>query len=368
MKPIRILQVIGSLNNGGSQAMIMNIYENIDRSKVQFDFVIDRPNDLAYGERIEELGGKIFVIPQFTAKNTFAFYKAWNEFFSNHSEYKIVHGHVRSTAAIYLKIAKMYGLTTISHSHSTSSGNGLTALVKNILQYPIRNTADYFFSCSKSAGEWLFGKRVCTQKNFFLLKNAIDAERFTFNKQTRVEKRKEYNVDDKFVIGHVGRFNTPKNHEFLINTFKLIYEKNSRAILMLVGDGELREKVQQRVDELGITNQVIFTGARSDIADLLQAMDVFLFPSLYEGLGIAVIEAQASGLPCIVSNMVPSEAIVTEHVNKMTLSEGVDKWADKALGYMGYRRGNSYEQIKEAGYHIKDTAKWIEDFYLYNYG
>lgn len=364
MKPIRILQVIGSLNNGGSQAMIMNIYENIDRSKVQFDFVIDRPNDLAYGERIEELGGKIFVIPQFTAKNIFAFYKAWNYFFSNHSEYKIVHGHVRSTAAIYLKIAKMYGLTTISHSHSTSSGNGLTALVKNILQYPIRNTADYFFSCSRSAGEWLFGKRVCTQKNFFLLKNAIDAERFTFNKQTRVEKRKEYNVEDKFVIGHVGRFTTPKNHEFLIEIFKDIYDKKDNVVLMLVGDGELREVITKKVKEVGLTDKVIFTGVRSDTQDLLQAMDLFIFPSLYEGLGIALIEAQASGLPCLISDTIPIEAVVTDDVKVLKLSEGPNEWAKQALEYTEFTRRNNSQKIKDSGNNIKDTAQWIENFYL----
>ncbi|MDW7613460.1 glycosyltransferase family 1 protein [Peribacillus simplex] len=369
MEPIRILQVIGSLNNGGSQAMIMSIYENIDRSKIQFDFVIDRPNELAYGKRIEELGGKIYFMPQFTAKNIFAFQRAWHNFFSKHPEYKIVHGHVRSTASIYLRIAKKYGLTTVAHSHSTSSGSGLSAMIKNILQYPIRYTADKFFACSISAGEWLFGKRKCNNESFFILNNAIDAKKFIFKEEVRINKRKEFQIEDKFVIGHIGRFDTPKNHEFLIDIFKEVHNKNKNSVLILVGDGELRPTIEKKVNDLDLTDFVIFTGIRSDIPEILQGMDIFVFPSLFEGLGIVAIEAQAAGLPCIVSDSIPKEAFITSLIQSLPLNSSLDEWKEHILYYSNaYRRRNMKDEISSAGFDINGTTQWLQNFYLGNCG
>lgn len=367
-KPVRILQVFGKMNRGGAETMIMNLYHNIDRSKVQFDFIIHTNEFCDYDCEISSLGGKIYRVPRYNGKNYFIYKESWNNFFQKHTEYKIIHGHVRSTASIYLKIAKKYGLITISHSHSTSSGSGFPAIVKNILQYPIRFTADYLFACSKSAGEWLFGKKACQSDNFFVLKNAIDTAKFTFDKNIRIQKRKELKIEDKFVIGHVGRFTTVKNHIFLIDVFRAFHDKNAKSVLLLVGDGELRQSIEKKVRDLGLSDNVIFTGVRSDIPDLLQAMDVFLFPSLYEGLPVTLIEAQASGIKCFVSDSVTEEVKITNQVEFVSLEQSPENWAEEILKYEdGYDRKDTYQEICNAGYDIKDNARWLQEFYLKEY-
>lgn len=362
---IRVLHVIGSLNSGGSQTMIMNLYRNIDRSKIQFDFIIDRENELFYAEEIKKLGGKIHVLPTFNIKNILIYRKSWKSFFYNNPEYKIIHGHVRSTAAIYLKIAKKYGLKTISHSHSTSSGSGISALVKNILQYRIRYIADYLFACSKESGEWLFGKKSLNNKNFFILNNSIDAKKFIYDEKTRESVRKELNIDNKFVVGHIGRFHPSKNHEFILDVFKEISNKSKESVLILVGDGELKESIKNKVKELGLQNNVIFTGVRSDIERILQGLDIFIFPSIYEGLGIVAVESQAAGLRTIVSNSIPKEAFVTDLIEMVSLESPKSDWVDTIMKYTnGYERNNTYEQICNKGYDINETVKWLEKFYL----
>ncbi len=197
---IRILHVIGSLNSGGSQTLVMNIYRNIDRNKFQFDFVIDRPQELLYADEIKKLGGQIYTVPQYKVYNHFAFKKAWKKLLKEHPEYKIIHGHVRSTASIYLKIAKRMGLVTISHSHSTSSGKGISAVIKNMLQSKISSVADYFMGCSQDANEWLFGKEVANSDRCIVLKNAIDIEKFKFNMKKRIDIRNELSIDDDEIL------------------------------------------------------------------------------------------------------------------------------------------------------------------------
>lgn len=293
-RPIRILHVLGRLDRGGAETMVMNLYRNIDRTRVQFDFIIHTNDECDYDEEILSLGGIIYHIPQFNGKNFLQFKKAWHSFFKTHPEYKIIHGHVRSTASIYLWIAKKYGLITIAHSHNTSSGVGFSAFIKNTLQYPLRYIADYLFACSKSAGQWLFGKKVLKKNNFIILKNAIDSQKYIYDPNIRIKVRKELQIADKFVIGHIGRFNIQKNHDLLINIFNTVHNRNKNSILLIVGDGELRSSIQKKVENLGLMDSVIFLGVRSDIPELIQAMDFFLFPSLFEGLGIVAIEAQVS--------------------------------------------------------------------------
>lgn len=362
---IRVLQVFAQMNRGGAESMIMNLYRNIDRSKLQFDFVVHTDKKCAFDDEIQLLGGKIYRVPVYKGTNHFTYKKCWNTLLHEHPEYKIIHGHVRSTAAIYLKIAKNYGLMTIAHSHSTSSGTGLSAIAKNILQYPIRYTADYLFACSAFAGTWLFGEKACKKDNFFILNNAIDAKQFIYDEGKRNDKRREYQIEDKFVIGHVGRFQAPKNHEFLIDIFKIVHDQNNNAVLLLVGDGNLRLTIEKKVDCLGLTDNVIFTGVRSDIPELMQAMDVFVFPSLYEGLGIVAVEAQAAGLHCIVADTIAKEAYMTDLIETVSLKESADDWASKILKYIdGYKRRNTYGQINLSGYDIGETTQWIEKFYL----
>ncbi|MFD0961662.1 glycosyltransferase family 1 protein [Paenibacillus chungangensis] len=365
--PIRILQVFAEMNRGGAETMIMNLYRNMDRSKIQFDFIVHTEDKCAFDDEIYKLGGKIFRVPAYKGTNHSLYLKSWHFYFKKHPEYKIIHGHVRSTASIYLRTAKKYGLITIAHSHSTSSGNGLSAIAKNILQYPIRHVADYFFACTKTAGEWLFGKRICKKENFNILKNAIDAKRFVYNNVVRNRVRNELRVEDKFVIGHVGRFHYSKNHQFLIDIFKNVHEKDENAILLLVGEGELQDTIRMRVCNLGLDNNVIFTGVRSDIPELFQAMDMFVFPSVYEGLGIVLIEAQASGLSCVVADTIPKEALITGNVEQVSLSKSPDVWAKAIFQRVNrnrYDRTNTYAEIKNSGYDIEDSYKWLQEFYL----
>ena len=363
--PVRVLQVFAEMNRGGAETMIMNLYRNIDRSKIQFDFIVHTEEKCAFDEEIVSLGGSIYYIPRYSGKNHLQYKKAWNVFFEEHPQYKLIHGHVRSTAAIYLNIAKKYNLLTISHSHSISSGKGISALVKNILQYPIRNIADHLVACSQEAGEWLFGKKACSQDNFFILNNAIEVNSFVFNSEIRVKKREEFNLKEKFVIGHVGRLIPLKNHEFLIDTFKEVHDINKSAVLLLVGEGELQEHLKKKVNKLGLNENVIFAGARFDVHEILQAMDVFVFPSLYEGLGIVLIEAQASGLPCVVTETIPKEAIVTSLVKTVSLRGERKEWVNIIHQYStGYERKNTLKDIKNVGFDVQDSSIWLQEFYL----
>lgn len=362
--PIRILHVFGRLDRGGAETMVMNLYRNIDRNNVQFDFIIHTEDKCDYEDEIKLLGGKIYRIPRYTGKNHFQYKKVWNAFFQNHSEYKIIHGHVRSTAAIYLRIAKKYGLITIAHSHSTSSGIGFSAIIKNILQYPVRYIADYLFACSNESGEWLFGKKACRNDNFFILNNAIDVKKFEFNEHTRARKRKELQIEKKFVIGHVGRFIKAKNHVFLIDIFKAVHDRNKDSVLLIVGDGELRQSIAKKVTEIGLNDSVIFTGIRNDIPELLQVMDVFVFPSLFEGLPVTLIEAQASGLPCVVSHTITREVMITPFIQFVSLKKSEDEWADIIYSMKYIKRECAHQYITNSGFNITDTSHKLTDFYL----
>lgn len=364
-EPIRVLQVFAQMNRGGAETMIMNFYRNIDRSKVQFDFVVHTNEKCSYDDEIKALGGNIYRIKSYDGKNHFDYKKSWSIFFKNNPQYKIIHGHMRSTASIYLKIAKKNNLKTIAHSHNTSSGNGLSALAKNILQYPIRYISDYFFACSMTAGEWLFGEKVCQNKNFYLVKNAIDSEQFIFDEEIRLSKRKEFNINDKFVIGHVGRFHPQKNHEFLIDIFKDVHINNKNAILLLIGDGEQKIKIKDKVDKYNLSDFVIFAGLRDDIPDLLQAMDIFLMPSFFEGLPVTLMEAQASGLNCMVSDTITNDVKITDLITFVSLKKSSKYWAEYIMSNLAYyTRRKTHNEIRNAGYDVKKNVRWLEEFYL----
>ncbi len=370
-KPIRILHVLGALNRGGAETMIMNIYRNIDRSKIQFDFIIHTQDKCDFNDEIIALGGRIFSVPRYNGKNHFSYKKSWKVFFTHHREYKIVHGHMRSTASIYLKIAKKYGLVTIAHSHSTASrGNKIEQIVKNIMQYPIRYIADYLFACSNEAGARLFGKKSLKKENYKVIKNAIDVDKYVFNEVKRNEKRKALDIEDKFVVGHVGSFTYPKNHKFLIDVFFEVQKQKENSVLLLVGDGELRTQIEKQISDLGIEDKVIITGVVENVNDYMQAMDVFVFPSIFEGLGMAVIEAEATGLPSVVSDKIPKETFIIDSIEKLSLKTSIKTWADITLQYCrNYKRKNTSQDIAKLGYEIKESAQSIEDFYsniIYN--
>lgn len=363
-EPIRVLQVFALMNRGGAETMIMNLYRSIDRSMVQFDFIVHIDEKCAYDDEIAALGGTIYRMPRYTGANHLHYKKVWHEFFQDHREYHIIHGHVRSTAAIYLKIAKRYGLTTIAHSHNTASGKGAAAMVKNIMQRPIRHIADHFFACSEEAGQWLYGKKY-SKTGLHVLKNAIVATDFTYDKDIRTKTRKELSLDNKFVLGHIGRFETQKNHLFLLDIFKAVHDRKEDAVLLLIGDGVLKQEVRSRIDQLDLSDCVILTGVRTDIPELLQAMDVFVFPSLFEGIPVTLVEAQASGVHCVVSDTISEETVITDLIETVSLAQPAGIWADTIIKYYsGYPRRDTHDMIIAAGYDVGNTAEWLERFYL----
>lgn len=316
----RILQVVGSLENGGSQAMIMQLYRKIDRSKIQFDFIIFKEDNLFYKDEIEKLGGKIYLLPDYKGYNHFAYKKSWKHFLEQHSEYKIIHTHVRSTASIYLKIAKKKGLITIAHSHSTSSGKGIKAFIKTIFQLRLRVYADYCLGCSQKANVWLYGSKIANSSKAYIFKNSIDLNNFLFDENIRDKIRNEYGIGkEDIVIGHVGRMVPVKNHEFIIDIYQEFYKQHEKSKLLLVGDGNLKEKLENKVESLQLENKVIFTGEKNNVNEIMQAMDLFLMPSFYEGFPVTLVEAQATGLKCLISKNITDDVCLTNLVEKESL-------------------------------------------------
>lgn len=360
-EPIRILHMIGSLNIGGSQSMIINLHKAIDKTKVQFDYIIDHPGHLYYESVVKSLGGKIYEFPTFKGHNFLEIRKVWKQFFKDHPEYKILHSHVRSYASLYLPIAKKFGLKTIIHSHSTSNGNGMGSVVKRIMQYPLRWQADYFFGCSKEAGAWLFGNNVANSPKYHILQNAIDTEQYRFNPEIRKEYREKLGLGDKKTFIHVGRFHPAKNHLFLLNVFSEIHKLDSNSVLLLVGDGSLHQSIEKQIESLGLQNDVVLLGSRSDVPKLLQAADCFLFPSVWEGFGMVAVEAQATGLPCICSESVPKSAKVSDNCWFVS-TESVSKWVEAINQLRILSNRNEILQLDD--FDIRNTAKKIEGFYV----
>ncbi len=362
---IRIVHYIGSFELGGSQAMIMNVYRNIDREKLQFDFVVHDSRETTLTQEALAMGAKIYTCPRYTLSTSRAYVKWWKQFICEHKEYKIVHSHVRSTAAIVLKIAKKQGRITIAHSHSTSSGKGIQALVKNLLQYRIRYVADYFMGCSQNAGEWLFGKKVCRSDRYFNIQNAIDAQSYAYDEEIAKRARAELGyTENDYVIGHVGRFSQPKNHAFLLEVFKALRERDEKYKLLLVGDGELRGDIERAVADKGLQDVVQMTGLRRDVQRLMMAMDLFLFPSKWEGLGMVLVEAQATGCPCLASTAVPQAAKVCELAEFMNLLCPPSEWADKIRSMNTIERRDRIADVRRCGFDVTDTSQWLQEFYL----
>lgn len=368
MEPIRVLQVIGIMNRGGAETMIMNLYRNIDRNKVQFDFVENSFEKATFDDEIEALGGKIYHCPHFTGKNLMDYKKWWRDFYLQHKEeYRIVHGHIGSTAAIYLKEAKKNGIFTIAHSHNIKN-HSVNGILYNLLSYPTRFIADYFFACSKVAGIDRYGKKFLERNRSKVLPNAIDTKKYAYNLATREKVRQAFVDDNEILVGHIGRFVNAKNHKFLISIFEEFLKIVPNSKLLLVGDGNLRKEVEQLVKQKGINDHVIFTGVRNDINEIVQAMDIFVFPSLYEGLPVTLVETQTSGLPCVISDKVPDESIITKKlVTVKKLTDAPKEWAKHMNDRLTEKRYDRTQEVIDAGFDISETAKWLEKFYLEKY-
>lgn len=358
-RPIRVLHVVTHMNRGGLETMLMNYYRNIDRTQVQFDFLVHRQERAAYDDEIESLGGKIYRLPRLNPWSR-SYLRALDRFFIEHPEYKIVHSHLDCMSAIPLAAAKRAGVPVrIAHSHNNNQDKDLKYLLKLYYRQKIPDAATKLFACSESAGKWMF-----QGKPFEVFNNAIDIKRYVYNEKTREIQREKWGIgEDKLVIGNVARFSPQKNHEFLIKIFNSLL-KTVDSVLLLVGDGELRPAIEKKVQELGIKERVIFTGVRDDVPALMQAMDVFVFPSRYEGLGIVAIEAQAAGLPCLISDGVTLECKKTDLVYQLPLKENPECWANMVIDLSKKERTDTYLEIVNSGYDIASQAGALQNYYI----
>jgi len=369
---IRVLHCVDSMDRGGLETFIMNVYRNIDRSKIQFDFLVRVDGKCSYDDEIISLGGQILYVPAHRKFNKYKNKPALDKFFKeNACKYKAVHVHVSHLGNVsVLSKAKKYKIKKrIIHSHSTSIKLKdifravFHGFAHEINKYRVENYATHFFACSKAAGRWLYNNKTFA-KHTRVINNAIEAEKFVFDNKIRNDVRKELGIENKFAIGHVGRFAYEKNHDFLIEVFAEVYTRDENACLLLVGKGELEASIAEKAEGLGIKEAVKFLGVREDVNEIMQAMDVFVFPSYYEGLGIVVIEAQASGLPCVISDVVPDEVKITDLVKKVSLSTSVEEWAEEVLKYANIQnRRDTRDEIAAAGYDISSTVEVLSKVY-----
>ena len=363
---IRVLHVIGAMGSGGAETVLMNIYRNIDRTKIQFDFAVHTDSEAFYDKEILSLGGRIYHTERFVVKNYKKYKKFWDDFFNAHREYHIVHGHINSSAVIYLESAKRYGCITIVHSHNTKNPElSVKALAFKFFSYPLRYISDYFLACSEQAAVDRFGKHVAYSDRCNILRNGIDINAFSFSMEKRIEIRKELSIENDFVIGHVGRFTRQKNHSYLIDVFQAVKSVVPNTKLCLIGTGELEKEIQTKVHGKKLDNDVIFLGVTDRVNEYLMAMDVFVFPSIYEGLGMSLVEAQISGLPCVISKAIQDEAVICKDtVTKMRLDISPHEWASKIVQSRGMERIDNSQVVKNAGYDIVDVSRWLEDYYI----
>ena len=370
-RPIRVLHVLGTTNLGGAESRIMELYRCIDRNQVQFDFLIHTREDGHYSEEIRSLGGHIYSLPRFKIFNMAEYRKAIHTFFKEHTEFSVVQGHMTSTAAIYLPIAKQeYGrrsmpLITAAHARSAGVDKGLKGLATRILRLPLKNRADYLFTCSKEAGIAVYGARAVREGRVWTIPNAIDAQRFSFQQKVRDEIRSELGIQDKFVIGHVGRFGFMKNHTYLVDVFAKICETRKDAVLVMIGQGELEETIREKVKSLGLEDRAYFLGNRYDVEKYYQAFDYFVFPSTFEGLPGSVAEAQAAGLHCLVSDKVTREVALTDLVAYRSIGEDSGLWAEEILGnaQAALVREDMREAIAQKGFDVRRQAVQMAEFY-----
>lgn len=361
-EPIRVLHILQRMEAGGTQALLMNIYRKIDRTKVQFDFLVVYKEKQFYDDEIEKMGGHVYKLSFREDLNLPKFQKELADFFAQHHEYQIVHCHAYTIGYFCLKAAKKAGIPVrIAHSHSNAAVHDVKLPLKLIMQKLFTIYSTDLFACSEEAGKFAF-----KAKKFGIVQNAIDSQKFIADANIREEIRKALRVETKFVVGHVGRMQPEKNHDFLIDVFAEIKKKKQNAELILVGTGPLEEKVRSKVADKGLADCVQFLGNRKDMNRIYQAMDVFVFPSLFEGLGIVAIEAQAAGVPIVCSEGLPPETDITPIYRKLLLSDGAEKWANAALEMAQNPKAhtNMQQYVIDAGFDMDATAKYMESYYL----
>lgn len=365
---IRILHVVSKLSlNSGVMNVIMNYYRHTDRTKIQFDFLYFEEWNPDFKDEIKNLGGNIFSVNKPSLKHIYRTYKEFNFFLSNnYAKYTAVHLHEVYLVHFISYFCKKYGIKhLITHAHTTKySDNPKNALRNRMMCLGLKKSATDYFACSKAAGEFYYGKEAVANGLVKVIPNAIDLEKYKFNQAIREKIRKSLNIEDKFVVGHIGRMAPPKNQKFLLQIFKKVKKERTNSILLMIGNGPLKKEIESEIKRLNLQDSVILLGVRNDVPNLLMAMDVFVLPSLSEGLGIVAMEAQASGLKCILSDKVPVETDMggAKYISLQTYCK---QWASAILNCEKKHNRNSYlSNLIKNGYSIKESVEALQNYYI----
>ena len=365
-KPIHILHECGSLDQGGVETLLVSILRNIDREKVQFDFLLHRKKESFYEKEVIALGSRIYKTTNYNPFNLSRFKHECLEALASSQHYQIIHAHTEMNLWP-LKYAKQCGIPIrIAHSHNAKCKLSIKYFFLLYERIFIHLYANRFFACSKLAALWSYGKKQVEKGNVFIIKNGIDSKDFKYDKNKRQIMRESFGLDDsKIIVGHVGRFVKQKNHSMLIDIIFEMKKKNNNVVLLMVGSGKLEEKIKQKCIKCGLKENVFFLGNRADVCDVMQAFDVFVMPSYWEGLPLVGIEAQASGLPLVISDTVSEEVKIIDEVYFKSLKEGANKWASFIFDVISnHIRRDTTAEIINAGYDIKNTAQLLQEYYL----
>lgn len=359
---VRIL-VFGVCNNlGGIEQYLYNISKYMP--DVIFDFV-SVYDGIWFQKEFEANGSVIYKLPH-RGKHPLQFFKELFQLFRKHPEYHTVYCNMMSCSFIEpLIAAKLFNRKVVSHCHTTQLHDSLKTRMLNKINKPlVKLLTDQYWACSYEAGKWMFGEKIADSK-LKVIYNGIDVKQFEFSENVRMQYRNELNINEMFVVGHVGRFEYPKNHVFIVDVFEKIVEQHKDSVLLLIGDGSMTSEIKELVLKKGLEKQVNFMGNRSDVKELLQAMDVFIMPSWYEGISVAAIEAQASGLQVFCSDNVDSKTKLTDNFHQISLSVSAKKWAEIILkNSLEYERKSMREEIRKNGFNISEVGKEVNGLFI----
>lgn len=368
-EPVKVLYFVDRMLRGGIQSLVIDWISRFDKNKIHVDFLLlDDGKEYELEQTLKELGCTVYKLKGIWVKTPIDFIKykcAVKNFFKEHHDYKVVHMHSSSKNYMILKYAKKYGIPIrIAHAHATDfqTTNYLKKIIGDIFKKPLIKYSTDYFACSQIAGVWLFGKSVVKSSKFKVIHNAVDYDKFKYNQDVRNKMRKELGINDSdILIGHVGRFVPQKNHAMLIDIFNECYKKNNQYKLLMVGTGELEAAIKEKVKRMGLEKNTIFVGFRTNVNEYMQAMDLFILPSLLEGLGLVLVEAQAGGLPCIATaDTIPDEVKINPNFYFVNLN--VNEWV-QTIQNIKLARVKSKKLVKDAGYFIEDIITELTNEY-----
>lgn len=359
MEVIRILQIVPNMQAGGLESYIMNLYRNIDRNKIQFDFLVHYKERKHFDDEIESLGGKIYRFSLRDDNNLFKYKRELNDFFKNHKEYRVIHCHMASVGAIIFKIAKKHGVEVrIQHSHNSTTDKTLKGRVKAIMIRGCKKYSTLNLACSNDAGKYLFKNRP-----YKVVPNAIDMNNFKYDEDKRIELRRQFDIDDDcFVLGNVGRFNVQKNHLFLLEVFK-IFKNSNKAKLLLIGSGEKEKEIRNYINDNGLNKDVIILQNRKDVNELYNMMDCFILPSLFEGLPLVAIEEQVNGLKGYYSSNITKDVDISNNVEFVDIDDA-EKFANSIKLQFRKDRDLAYHKLKDSEYNTRISSTKMQTLYL----